>query len=192
MRITRYGMAALTAATLLLAACIPEFANPVGSGDPADAALVGRWNAAPRADPSDIMALDIKADGGGVTLTITSPKEPDVKPLILKGRTGAGPGGTKFVSLQPQGDDVDADLGYLVFRYEPDGADIKVWSIDPQKLAASVAAGKIAGTTTGQGTDTSVKITAGGDDAAAFLESAEGKALFLTGDEDPLILKKAP
>lgn len=192
MRISRTGLAALAAVTLLLAACIPEFATPVGSGEPADPALIGTWKAAPKADPDDIMMLAIVSEGGGITLTMTSPDSPDEKPLVLKGRTGAGPGGTTFASLQPQGEDMGGEVGYFVFRYEPDGAGIKVWSLDPEKLGEAVSAGKLAGTTTGQGTDTAVKITAGSDELAAFLEFPEGQALFLTGDEDLLILTKAP
>jgi hypothetical protein len=183
-------MAALTAAALLLAACIPEFANPVGGGAAADPAIVGAWRAAPKSDPSDVMLLDIRADGEGVTLTMTSPDDKGEKPLVFKGRTGTGSGGSRFVSIRPQGEDMGPDVGYFVFRYEQRGADIHVWSLDPEKLAAAVNAGKIAGTTSGQGTDTSVKVTAAPDEAAAFLESADGRAVFMTDDEDELILTK--
>jgi hypothetical protein len=187
----RTALAATAGLSLLLAACFPEFATPIGSGEPADPVLIGSWKAAPKSDPDDVMLLAITGNGGGITLTLAPPDSTDEKPLVLKGRTGAGPGGTRFASLQPQGDDMGGDVGYLVFRYEPDGADIKVWSLDTEKLAAVVNAGKIAGTTTGQGTDTSVKITAGADEAAAYLESSEGETLFMTGDDDLLILTKA-
>jgi hypothetical protein len=190
MRIARTSMAALAAVSLLLAACIPEFAAPIGGGEPADPAVIGKWNAAPKGDPSDVMILDIKTEAGGIVLTMSPAEESAETPVVLKGRTGQGPGGTKFVSLQPQGDDMGGNVGFFVFRYEPDGADIKVWSLDPSKLREAVDAGKLAGTASGQGTDTSVKITASGDAAAAFLESAEGQAMFMTGDEDVLILKK--
>jgi len=188
---SRLRFAAIALAAGLLAACFPEFAQPVGTGAPADPALVGTWRAAPKADPNDVMMLTFSAEADGMTLVMAPPEPGDEKPLVLKGRTGAGPGGTKFVSLKPQGEDVDADAGFYVFKYEADGADFKVWSLDAEKLAAAVNAGKLAGTTGGQGSDTSVKITAAPNAAAAFLESPEGQALFRATDDDVLILTKA-
>ncbi|MCC6919390.1 MAG: hypothetical protein IT548_09305 [Alphaproteobacteria bacterium] len=188
---SRLRFAVIALAAGLLAACFPEFAQPVGTGAPVDPELVGTWRAAPKSDPNDVMMLTFSAEGDGMTLVMAPPEPGDEKPLVLKGRAGRGPAGTAFVSLKPQGEDVDAATGYYVFRYAPDGTGFKVWSLDAEKLAAAVNSGKLAGTTGGQGTDTTVKITAPPDVAAAFLESAEGQALFRATDEDVLILTKA-
>jgi hypothetical protein len=189
----RWGLT-IGAAGLLLAACVPEFANPVTGGSAADPALLGEWRAAPEGTGEDqIMILEIVPSGDGILVTLRDP-DPGASgeaPIKFKGRTGVTPAGQHFANLKPQEDGMeDSEMGYLLFRYEMKGDGGKVWPLDTTRLAASIDSGTIAGTTSGSGTDTSAKVTASSDVTAAFLDTPEGRSLQLTGPGDPLVLTR--
>ena len=176
-----------------LTACVPEFQNALEGGNPADPALIGNWSAKSDGD-DDAMLLDIAVKGDGVSVILRDPKGGAEK-LEFAGRT-AEVNGTSYISLTPIDADAmgagDVKVGYMIFRYEADGAGFKVWALDGQAIAKAIENGQLKGTVTGSGTDTTPKVSASADEIAAFFATPEGQAAFAAGDPgDTLILTRA-
>ena len=188
MRAVKLAVSALLA--LLVAACIPEFANPLTGGNPADPAVIGSWNGKAK-DDNQAIGIDITASGGGVSLVMHDPGgEPGKDTVAFSGAT-AEAGGVRYISLKPVGDDLGGTPGFMIFRYEPKDGTVLVWPLDEQLIAAAIDKGALKGTTTGSGTDTAPKISASSDEIAAFFATPEGQAAFKMGDGDILVLTRA-
>jgi hypothetical protein len=189
MRIRLLPGALIAAAAILLSACVPEFANPLAGGDAADPAVIGTWNAKAEGD-DQAMLIDIKAAEGGIELVLRDPSS-DGKDMTFKGST-AEVDGVRYANLTPVGPDVPEGTGYLIFRYALKDGTIQVWSLDEKAIEAAIAAGKLAGTTTGTGMDLASKITADSAAVAAFFATPEGQAAFRSGPEDVLTMTRVP
>ena len=175
---------------LLVAACIPEFANPLTGGNPADPAVIGSWNGKAK-DDNESIGITIAAAGGGISLVMHDPAgEVGQDKVTFKGTT-AEVGGIRYASLKPVGDDLGGTPGFMIFRYESKDGAIWVWPLDEQAMAAAIEKGLIKGTATGSGTDTSPKISASSDEIAAFFATPAGQAAFKSGDGDILVLTRA-
>lgn len=189
-RLTNWLVAA--ALGLGLAACVPEFENPLTDGAPADSALLGTWSAKSETD-TEAMILDIAPGGEGVSVVLRDPKGSGEK-LAFSGRT-AEVNGVHYISLTPDDSEAlgagDAKVGYLLFRYQADGETYKVWALDPVAVGKAIESGKLKGTVTGSGSDTTPKVSASADEVAAFLSTDEGQAAFKSADaSDVLILTR--
>lgn len=184
---------AIAGAAALLAACIPEFANPITGGNAADPQLVGKWNGKGDGDSEqETMQIEIAAEGSGLTIVLRDPGGATSGEALRFTGTAAEANGTRYINVRPVGEDVPAEYGHMIFRYEAKGAEIHVVGLDNKKIAAAIEAGKLQGTTSGQGTDTAPKVSASGADVAAYLATDEGKAAFSSGAGDTLILTRAP
>ncbi|BCW89916.1 hypothetical protein sos41_30840 [Alphaproteobacteria bacterium SO-S41] len=188
MRAVKLTISALLA--LLVTACIPEFANPLTGGNPADPAIIGAWTGKASGDKDD-MLVDITAAGDGVSVVVRDPEgATGGKDLTFKGTT-AEAGGVRYANLTPVGEDLGGEVGFMIFRYELKDGKISVWALDATAIAAAIDKGLLKGTTTGSGTDTSPKITASSDEIAAFFATPDGQAAFASGTGDILVLTRA-
>jgi hypothetical protein len=181
-------LALVAALGLLVAACIPEFANPLTGGDPADPAVLGTWKAAPEGETEE-MLLDITKTGDGISVVMRDPAGQGDS-MTLKGTT-AEVGGTRYASLTPVEEAGAVNAGFMVFRYELKDGTIRVQALDNAKIVAAVQQGLIKGTTTGADSEVSVKISASAEEVAAFLATPAGQDAFRNGVGDILVLKKA-
>lgn len=174
-----------------LAACIPEFVNPLVGGNPADPDIIGTWSGK-GADDSAKMPVEIAADGQGLKVDI---KDPEATPesnndMHFTGTT-AEIGGVRYINLKPVGADVPPDVGNMIFRYEIVGGEVHVHDLDEAKIKAAIDAGQLKGTSGGSGSDSSPKITASSEELAAFFATPAGQATFESGTGDILVLTRA-
>lgn len=173
---------------LALAACVPEFERALEGGEAADPALLGSWNAKSGGSDEN-MVIDVSAKDGGVAVVLRDPKGSE-ETLNFTGKT-AELSGVRYISLTP--DDPDklgaggVKVGYLIFRYAHEGETVKVWALDQQKIGKAIEEGRLKGTVTGSGTDTTPKITASNDEVAAFFATEEGQAAFAAEKPDDVL-----
>jgi len=187
MRHFKLTLAALLA--LAVAACVPEFANPLTGGDPADPAVLGTWKAAPEGEAEE-MLLDITKTGDGITMVMRDPQGGAEDAITLKGTT-AQIDGVRYASLAPVEESGGNGAGFMVFRYELKDGTVHLQGLDNAKMVAAVEQGLIKGTTSGSASEKSAKISASSDEIAAFLITPAGQDAFRSGEGDILILKKA-
>ena len=190
MTILRFG--ALGALALWVAACVPEFRNPIVGGERSDPALIGSWRAAAEGD-EDAMRVEISEHAEGLRVAVrgeaADPARPEEMVFVGPSAQSAEYG---YLNLKFVSPEAPADMGHLVFRYARDGDGFKIWALDPERLKQAVESGAIAGSASGAGSDTSVKIVASSPEALAFLESAEGRTAFLNEAGDILVLTRIP
>lgn len=175
---------------VLLSACVPEFANPLSGGAPADPAIIGSWSAKSETD-DEAMRLDISAVEGGIQMVMRDLSEEGAEEITFKGTT-AEIDGVRYANLTPVGEEVAAGTGYMIFRYAPKGEAIEVWTLDVKAIAAAIDTGKLAGTNSGTGIDLQSKVSADGAAVAAFLATPEGQAAFRSGPGDVLTMTRVP
>ncbi len=140
------------------------------------------------------MLIAIEAKDDGISLVMRDPTGSGEQ-LAFTGRT-AEVNGVRYISLTPADSKLlgggDVKIGYLIFRYEAAGETYKVWALDTAAVAKAIESGKLKGTVTGSGTDTTPKVSASADEVAAFLSTDEGQAAFKnTEPSDVLILTRA-
>lgn len=176
----------LAAATLALGlgACVPEFQNAMEGGNAADPALIGTWSAK-SADDDQAMLLEVTAQGDGVAVVLRDPSGGAEK-LAFTGHTAAA-NGVSYISLTPVDSEAagagDVKVGYMIFRYRAEDAGFKVWALDGEIIGKAIESGKLKGTVTGSGTDTTPKVTATSAELAAYFATPEGQAAF--ADDEP-------
>jgi len=191
-------LSAVIALALLAAACLPvTTTSPVGTttGLAADPALTGLWKG--HGDkPSDTIYAFFFPQSGATTSAVL------LRPAAKDGAKDGGWGHYTFETttlgpykfmnaheLSSDGKPSDEDAAKksfpLLYRVNGDGA-LVIYLVDEKRARAAIKAGKIQGTV--DPTDYGdVVITASGADLDAFLQTPDGRALFVK----PLaILKK--
>ncbi len=165
---------------LMLTACVPEFENALDSGPAADPALIGTWDGKSDVD-TDVMRLTITKSGDELHLLMTDPTGGSDEKIVLVGRT-AEVQGVRYLSVTPQDAELlgagEEKVGYYILRYAPEGAAIKVWSLDMSKLSAAVEADRLKGEVTGSGSKRAIKVSATSAELAAFFATDEGRTVF--------------
>ncbi|MGH6893613.1 MAG: hypothetical protein ACREEP_15285, partial [Dongiaceae bacterium] len=159
---------ALAAATLL-AGCLAESEHPIAPADPAknDARLWGSWLS--EGEDDYIIAHVFATEGGTLQIAIA---EHDVEGIGKIDTYDA------HVTKLPSGDYLNvvvtgSEAGYVIGKYEFEGTDkLSVWFPQNDTLAQAVKDGSLAGTTTVEGSDTDVRITASSEQWQAFLAKA--------------------
>lgn len=176
--------------SLSLVACVPEFEQALDTGAAADPAIIGLWDAKAQGDgPDDTMRIEIAAADGALTLAFKDTGSE--QSLKFKGRS-AEVNGVKYISLTPDDPEAmgagDAKVGYMIFRYIPDGAGFKVAALDPDKVAEAIDVGKLKGTNTGPSGEHQSKITSSASDVAAWLATTDGQAAFQDDEPSDVLL----
>jgi hypothetical protein len=179
-------LAALLCVALCAAACLPvTTAVPVGStvGLTPDPALAGIWKGHGQKltdilylsffpkDDGTITALALKPDGtdGGwasysiQTTTLGAYKFMNAREVSSDGKPADGAEAQKVFPL--------------LYRVNGDGA-LVIYLLDEKRAASAIKSGKIAGTID-PGDDGDIKITASGADLDAFMQTPDGRALFV-------------
>ena len=157
------------AAAALLAGCLAESEHPLAAADPAktDQRLWGSWLSE---EEDGYMIADVFATENG-TLQIAI-AEHDVEGI------GTIDSYDAHVTQLPSGDylnvkGADTEDGYVFVKYRFDGPDqLSVWSMQDEKLVQAVKDGTLPGTSTVEGGDVDVRITATSEQWQAFLAKA--------------------
>jgi hypothetical protein len=167
---TRHLLAgvALAAATLL-SGCLAESEHPVAEADPAksDPRLWGSWLS--EEEDGYMIAHVFATEQGALQIALA---EHDVDGIGKIDTYDA------HVTRLPSGDylnikGADTENGYVIGKYQLDGTDkLSVWFPDNDTLVQAVQDGKLPGTSTVEGGDVDVRITATSDQWQAFLAKA--------------------
>jgi hypothetical protein len=167
--------ARLSGLLLVLAACSPEFTNPLSpaAGAKVDAALVGRWlEAKPDGTPR---RLEVKAREGGV-MSFRLVKKNEKDALGFEGHVTAL-GSMKVLNLKA----VEGDLGgdsLLFVRYElaADGT-LSAWLLRDSAFGAAVKDGSLKGRLS-SGSPSTVIVTDTPENVRAFLQKQKSESLW--------------
>ncbi|HEX3673135.1 MAG TPA: hypothetical protein VHU87_02580 [Rhizomicrobium sp.] len=179
-------LAALLCVALCAAACLPvTTAVPVGStmGLTPDPALAGIWKGHGQ-KLTDILYLSFfPKDDGTITALALKPDGKDGGWAVYSIQT-ASLGAYKFMNAREVSSDGNSADGAeaqevfpLLYRVNGDGA-LVIYLLDEKRAASAIKSGKIAGTIDpSAGGD--VKITATATDLDAFMQTPDGRALFV-------------
>ncbi len=178
-----WKLAALGLGLLVLAACVPESANPLSAQDQAaaDPRLFGRWRGQFEDETSYLHILQ-KDDALAEIVMVNHQQDHGGSWSVLSAfptRLGAATYlNVKFLTDgdKPANDDVS---NFYICRYEvtADGA-LLVWTMSEDAVAAAIAGGSLAGSVEkGRYIDT-IKITAGSAELAAFVAKSDPRRLF--------------
>lgn len=159
---------ALAAATVLTG-CLAESEHPLAEADPAksDPRLWGSWLS--EEEDGYMIAHVFATEQGALQIALA---EHDVEGIGKIDTYDA------HVTHLPSGDylnvrGADTEDGYVFVKYEFDGTDkLTVWSMGDDELVQSVKDGKLPGTSTVEGGDIDVRITATSEQWQAFLAKA--------------------
>jgi hypothetical protein len=159
---------ALAAATLMTG-CIAESEHPLAEADAAksDPRLWGSWLS--EEEDGYMIAHVFATEKGALQIAIA---EHDVEGIGKIDTYDA------YVSQLPSGNYLnvkgpETENGYVFVKYEFDGTDqLSVWSMQDDKLVQAVKDGKLSGTSTVEGGDVDVRITATSEQWQAFLAKA--------------------
>lgn len=170
---TVFGTIIILTMALVFSACETVFLNPLSNLREAkpDNRLPGKWiskdekynGAYIRFDGSANLETNISAFGG---------ETQEQYPAFTMYTTKIGK--HTYMNLNPA--DEDRDKGYLIVRYAIEGNQLTVWILDPDKVKAAIAQGKLKGTSApGFGTTT---VSDTSKNIAAYLESDADGELF--------------
>jgi hypothetical protein len=156
---------ALAAATLLTG-CIAESEHPIAASDPAksDPRLWGSWLS--EEEDGYMIAHVFATEKGALQIALA---EHDVEGIGKVDIYDA------FATRLPSGNylnvkGAETEDGYVFVKYEFEGTDqLSVWSMQNDSLVQAVKDGKLPGTSTVEGGDVDVRITATSEQWQAFL-----------------------
>jgi len=179
-------LATVLCTALIATACLPVTSTvPVGSsvGFTPDPALTGMWKGHGE-DPRQAGYLSFfPQDDGTITALMITPDGKDSSWATFSLQT-ATLGANRFMNAHEvlsngkPDDDAEAQKTFpLLYRVNGDGA-LVIYLLDEKKAAAAIHAGKIAGTIE-PGKDGDIAITAQASDLDAFMQTADGRALFV-------------
>lgn len=157
------------AAAIMLAGCLAESEHPVAEADPAkaDPRLWGSWLS--EEEDGYMIAHVFATDKGALQIALA---EHDVEGIGKVDTYDA------HVTRLPSGDYLNvivtgSEAGYVIGKYQLDGTDkLSVWFPDNDTLVQAVKDGKLPGTSTPEGGDIDVRITATSQQWQAFLAKA--------------------
>jgi hypothetical protein len=157
------------AAAALLAGCLAESEHPLAAADPAktDQRLWGSWLS--EEEDGYMIAHVFATENGALQIAIA---EHDVEGIGTMDSYDA------HVTHLPSGEylnvkGADTEDGYVFVKYRFDGPDqLSVWSMQDEKLVQAVKDGTLPGTSTVEGGDVDVRITATSEQWQAFLAKA--------------------
>lgn len=179
-------LAAALCIALIATACLPVTSTvPIGSsiGFKPDPALVGMWKGHGES-PSETTYLSFfPQDDGTITALMVTPDGKDTGWSAFSLQT-ATLGANHFMNAhevlsdgKPASDEDAQKTFPLLYRVNGDGA-LVIYLLDEKKAAAAIHAGKIAGTIE-PGNFGDVAITAQASDLDAFMQTPDGRALFV-------------
>jgi hypothetical protein len=157
------------AAAITLTGCLAESEHPLAEADPAktDSRLWGTWLS--EEEDGYMIAEVFATEKGALQIALG---EHDVEGIGKIDTYDA------HVTQLPSGDylnvrGADTEDGYVFVQYKFDGTDtLTVWSMGDDQLVQAVKDGKLPGTSTVEGGDVDVRITATSEQWQAFLAKA--------------------
>jgi hypothetical protein len=193
MRPIRLRTAIIASLTLLLAACVPEFENPVIGGPGADPAVLGAWDASRSDEPDEKATVTITEQGDGLLIVI-SEIDPDARVREQRFTAISGRAGDRtYLNVKSLQDNMAPQDAFILLRYTAMGDRIEVQSLSEAKIEAAIADGLLTGTITHQGIDSTPRITSSAAEVATFLASPRGREAFRPAEDGLLILtRKTP
>ena len=191
---SRWSVAPLLLLTAVLAGCKVDSVNPISSFESArpDTAIYGVWRYKDKDELSylhigpEFSLTDAASPGNRRTrIVVVDHKRNGLTDEAYVGYTSrAGKQGYLNV-VQTEG---DKTVGYLFVRYSLlDRNTLRFATMDEDALAAAIRAGRIKGTTRGEGLSSETAITAESAEIERFL-AAEGAKLFAA----PVVVRRVP
>lgn len=185
MRFVRFAVLACVA--LMAAACLPvTTSTPVGStaGFKPDPALAGAmWKGHGQTPGQTVYASFFPQDDGSITAVMISAGGKDAGWAEYTLQT-ATLGAYSFMNAREISSDGKPTTGVeatkvfpVLYRVNGDGA-LVIYLLDEKKAASAIRAGKIAGTIE-PGTNGDIAFTAGPAELDTFMQSPDGRALFV-------------